>query len=348
MRYIYFRVTNTCNIRCPHCYIPEFKGIMSDNVIDAFIDKYKKYNNNIIIMFHGGEPMLIGPNRLKRIIQKLEDNGFSSYVIQTNLSYELTDEIMDLFKEKFALGIGTSLDYSGKSLEGRNRDVIYRNIERLLNEGVRVRVNMAITKEYIESGEFEKDLDFIVRNNLLFRLEPYVYVPGKDLTINYYEFLKLRDRLAKEYADLYDDDSCGENTSYVQGGNCAANGLRVVDCDGEVYICPNFAGYKELSIGNVKDEDFDDTAKNKRVGMQVFYKRKLSLLSDGSSCGGCMAYGNCNSGCVANDIFKNYYENGKINIEKIEKNNFKLKDIHCLGIKQYYAGDYIGVGTWGK
>lgn len=336
MRYIYFRVTNACNIRCPHCYIPEYKGIMTDDIIDAFIDKYKRYADDSLILFHGGEPMLVGAKRLKQIIQKLEDNGFYQYGIQTNLNYQLSDDIIDLFKE-FIAGVSTSLDYSGKSLEGRNRDIIYRNIDRLINEGLKVRVNIAITKDYIDSGEFEMDLNFIVERGLFFRLEPYVYVPGKDLSINYYDFLKLRDKLARDYRELYDDDSCGETTSYVQGGNCASGGLRVIDYDGNVYICPNFAGYKELSIGNVKSKDFDDTAKNKSIGMQVFYKRNLSLLSDSSSCGGCVAYSSCRSGCVANDIFKNYYDNGKINVEKIKENNFKLKDIHCMEIKSYYT-----------
>lgn len=323
---LYVKLTGECNIRCEHCYIKDYKGFMSEEVLDKASEYFGKYKDKIVIL-HGGEPTLAGKEMIRRAVEKFKP--YSYIGIQTNLHYDIKPWI-DFFAENFEM-IGTSLDKS------RNKEILFENIKVLREKGLQVNVNVVITDDYIDSF-VNNDLKFLEDYKVSFRLEAYKIVP-RMRELNYLNYLKLAHSLKNHPLNFHANPESAINclpnseiyNSFVDGGNCARY-LRVLEVDGEVYICPNFAGYKHLSIGNVMDDNFDDSVNNKTYGYRMFYEREKRLLMNGS-CGACEVYDKCRSGCVSNVYFSKVLTEGKIPLlEEITS----ISDVNCGAIKVFF------------
>jgi len=95
------KVASRCNLDCDYCYeyntgdstwklMPKY---FSTNTAEKLITRIKEHNNihdlgEVIISFHGGEPLLLGPKRLSElsnIFRSIEtDNLEVSLTMQTN------------------------------------------------------------------------------------------------------------------------------------------------------------------------------------------------------------------------------------------------------------------------
>jgi len=314
MRFIYVKTTNRCNLRCPHCYIKEYKGDTSLDVFEKASDYYKKFKDKAILI-HGGEPTLVGQETIQKIVEMFKP--YEYIAIQTNLHYNI-DEWIDTFR--LIGNVGTSLD------EGRDKNILRKNVLRLIEEGINVRFNLTLTDKYIDEM-LNDDLKFIEETGAQFRVEPYVPAIGKTVSLDYYKYLKVQEELMKHPQYDIEHTICGIQ-KVVQGGNCARDGLRVIEPNGDVYICPNLAGYEQFKIGNVLDENFNDLATNKSYGMRVFYERERNMMNGG--CSGCNYWSLCNSGCVARVYFGNLLKYNK-------SEPLFDKDTECENIRKYYG-----------
>ena len=100
MKTIYLKLTNRCNLHCKHCYnaYASSSSDMCDKVLDASLAYVKKIasENEVLLVFHGGEPLLAGYEFYEKALPLLNDatthetEGFS---LQSNLW--LLDEDMD-------------------------------------------------------------------------------------------------------------------------------------------------------------------------------------------------------------------------------------------------------------
>ena len=92
--YVYIRLTESCNLTCNHC----FNNIRTNRVID-FIklrDILKKLDNkNNTFIIHGGEPLLVNTRDIINLVKDFPNNRWQ---ITTNLVYDLTEDILELFK----------------------------------------------------------------------------------------------------------------------------------------------------------------------------------------------------------------------------------------------------------
>lgn len=109
--------TGDCNLRCKHCYHAktEYKADrMSLKTLDKFLAACAPYYKYIYIIWHGGEPLLMGTEFYREAYRKIGEYASRyktefSFSIQTNGTL-LTPELTDLFSQTKT---GISVSYDG-------------------------------------------------------------------------------------------------------------------------------------------------------------------------------------------------------------------------------------------
>lgn len=172
---------NICNFKCIYCYQKHDQKIISNELIDKFIEAVKNYHKlkpikNFKIEWFGGEPLMTFPI-IKKITDELKpffeyENINYIYGITTNGSLLNRDRIEYLLKNNFKffqITVDGSRNTHNKTRVGNNGkgtwDTIIENLM-LLNEfkeydfNVFVRVNF--NNEIIE--EIDELLEFISKN----------------------------------------------------------------------------------------------------------------------------------------------------------------------------------------
>lgn len=130
---IVLKVTSLCNLNCKYCYVYN-KGdfsyksepkIISEEIVIATlkgIEKYCKLQQieQFLIIFHGGEPLLVGKDFYKnfiRVSKEIVKSTELSFSLQTNATL-LDEEWCALFND-LGIDFGSSLD--GSELSNQNR-----------------------------------------------------------------------------------------------------------------------------------------------------------------------------------------------------------------------------------
>ncbi len=121
---VHLEVTNCCNLACRYCYVDtkykkriEEADHMSIEILEDIIGEIAKktHAQNIKIVFHGGEPLLVDSRWYEKafpIIKNLCANFNKKAILsmQTNLTL-LNNDMLDLIKEHTVI-ISTSIDGS--------------------------------------------------------------------------------------------------------------------------------------------------------------------------------------------------------------------------------------------
>lgn len=143
------KVASRCNLNCTYCYMynmgddsyKEQPKFMSERTVKSMLLRIKKHcvENNLtefLIIFHGGEPLLLGISFYKYFIQLVDEiipkTIEMSYTMQSNgvlLNKKICQELSDL-----GIGIGISLDGTPSS---NNKNRIYHNGKGSYNQIIR-------------------------------------------------------------------------------------------------------------------------------------------------------------------------------------------------------------------
>lgn len=131
MRYteLILKVTSICNLNCHYCYVfnkgdDSYKfeaNFLSFKLCTAILDRLVDHCSahgikNFLIIFHGGEPLMVNPQFYKNFVELFNANkaGISfKYGIQTNATL-LTQEWIDILSE-LNIQIGISIDGTRES-----------------------------------------------------------------------------------------------------------------------------------------------------------------------------------------------------------------------------------------
>lgn len=157
--WIVLKIAQRCNLNCSYCYVynrgddswKRRPPIISNEVVNALArriaEQCVKYSlKRFVIEFHGGEPLLVGKNRLRRIIDAMRALCPSvelRIILQTNGTL-LDEEWLELFEHNH-VSFGISLD-GPPELADRHRvflngegstQRVLENIERLRRAGPR-------------------------------------------------------------------------------------------------------------------------------------------------------------------------------------------------------------------
>ena len=107
-------IGSVCNLDCSYCYYLDKKKMFADNsvmpmsLLEKIIKDYIQINNNEQIVFdwHGGEPLLLGVDYFKKIVDIQNKYKCGKYVYNT---IQTNDDFAKFFKDNGFL-VGVSID----------------------------------------------------------------------------------------------------------------------------------------------------------------------------------------------------------------------------------------------
>lgn len=318
------RASDSCNQNCTYCYVSEqdrrARGvrIALERLRVFFADILSgELFTHITIVWHGGEPTLLGYNYLNTALgltQELKGKWVQvDNSIQTNAT-ALTDDIIRLFVER-SVGVGISLDappdvhermrvaWSGKG----SLDRVLRGVDRLRNAGLNFGAICVLHKgNYQRAREiytFFKEVGLSYQLNPFYQDEGTTDAAALNLGITPEQYAEA----LLETFDVYVNDL--EHTIDVteirdimssmfvgSSGNClyrgACNEFIGVAADGRIYVCDNF-GVPDALIGDIDHTGGRDILRSRAVEFITQHPRILQL----GPCKGCKWWGICKGGC---------------------------------------------------
>ncbi|MGH3621253.1 MAG: cyclophane-forming radical SAM peptide maturase AmcB [Sciscionella sp.] len=110
---IILQPTSLCSLACTYCYLPErhLKQDMIPAVAAAVAAGIEPGWSPIEVVWHGGEPLAIGPARFAELVEPFEplrQAGRIQHKVQTGATL-ITDAWCELF-ERYEMGVGVSID----------------------------------------------------------------------------------------------------------------------------------------------------------------------------------------------------------------------------------------------
>ena len=146
---IIMQPTTLCNLDCTYCYLPDRRSrqdmtVAVASAVASVIPESWSGRIKLEIVWHGGEPLVAGRDRLVELLEVFEPlrkAGRIQHVIQTNATL-VTDEWCRVF-DAFEISVGVSIDGprrgNGNRVDLRGRpafDRIESGIETLRRNGV--------------------------------------------------------------------------------------------------------------------------------------------------------------------------------------------------------------------
>jgi len=147
------KVASRCNLNCPYCYVYN-KGdstwkirppLMSDGVFQKILTRIRNHCRNTCqnyanIIFHGGEPCLIGVEQFDawcdRAAEFLKDTARADFSIQTNGTL-IDDAWVEVFR-KHRVKIGISMDGPAEIHDANRPDHAGRGSYAQVENGIRL------------------------------------------------------------------------------------------------------------------------------------------------------------------------------------------------------------------
>lgn len=303
MKKIRIKLTNRCNLHCAHCYNTDFGGgDITDDVFNRIVQCLSIFNpQNDLIIFHGGEPLIINHHNLKNYIDKIINLNYA-YSFCTNLCYRLTQKILDIFTD--AKFIETSWDYKIRFDSRYQKDLWRQNVLLLLSRGVDVRVSVTLTDQLINNVSpdtlFQMMLNMGVKHILLERPLPIgraktelQLFPYHNKLINYLLQCYSLSNTTNIKVQLFEDIKMSMQGQYYGciGRVCHLQQFTF-DVDGTLYSCPV---QKQYALGHAESG----------INFTKMYNLTHRMHSMPTRCASCSFKCYCKGDCVEfnkNDI----------------------------------------------
>ena len=175
---IIIKPTNACNLRCRYCYhAKEGYDDVKLNLLDIekFLRLCAQSYKNVTVLWHGGEPMLMGLNFYRNIIdveERLKNElGCSFYnSMQTNGTL-ITEEWIDFFSQTgFKIGISFDAQYNDFARQGTEavKTAILKMQEKNFNFGILTVINSHNLTHLIEIYNYFNNLKCNYKFNSVF------------------------------------------------------------------------------------------------------------------------------------------------------------------------------------
>ena len=351
---IILKPTFECNFRCKYCYHSDtdyIHGKMSVPLFEELIKKTVDIYDKIHLIFHGGEPLLVGYDfyssafEIIRKYQKREKQF--ELAMQTN-GFFLDDKFMALFR-KNNVSVSASIDGPGKMNDLREKgDIVFSKIKSLKNKGYQISLLGVTHKGNIK--DYKRYYNYAKKNGYHLKVNP-IFASGEALNNETYlldssTYIKEMKKMIKTYLNdpnplihFYPLYNYAQMAILGRGKECAQGGCLekfiCVNYDGSIYPCGR-SYPKEYELGNIKEyEKLSDAFKcqNYRKILEESIIRCMDCKNkcDLYSC--CM--GGCNnSALLAGDITKpNQFDCDVYHAlipfikEYIEKHQIRNKDV---------------------
>jgi MoaA/NifB/PqqE/SkfB family radical SAM enzyme len=263
---------------CRFCYIP-FTGERDT------LENQKKYIDKAVSMgaelitFGGGDPFL--DKNFRELLQ---------YAARLPVSIQIDTNGLRLKEEDIGL-IKDTVDFMSLPLEGSQEidtlmrgnvthfDTVIKWLQRLLDEGIKVKINTVVTKQNIDSLPLLAEIlqPFATReNNPLLRWSLYEFIPAeagdinrKEFEISQEQFEQAMNNLQQNFPDLPAEPG--------SRGNRKSAYFFVRDT-GYVYVTdPSPANDNSITIGHILDDDICQKWGNLTEGKKYDTRAELRL-----------------------------------------------------------------------
>lgn len=294
--------TLKCNMNCVYCYE---KGVFEDCKNDKMtLDTVKKISEVFTdvrqIIWHGGEPLLMGAKWLDEATEIL-NNDKTKISLQTNGTL-INDKFIKYFK-KYNIRPSTSFDGIKNEDTRKNTGRILKAMNLLDHHKINFGGIMVVTEDTIENMideyEFFKKMHMSIQMNLV--MPTYANDNAKELSedkivngiINFFEYWILDkvnpmdSRLIMNYVNMI----IGGGHLFCHNKDCVGNFFGVLP-NGEIYPCGR-DWLDDYYFGNVHDYNSVSDIKN-----HPNYKRYLEETREMlNECSKCDFFHNCMGGC---------------------------------------------------
>lgn len=294
-----------------------------EKFVVELIEINKQLGRDTDITFHGGEPMLIGVDLLRKaftVVKKYEGTTIS---MQSNGTL-VTDEMILLLKE-FNVRVGISIDgpkemhdqYRLNKKKDGSFDLVFGNIQKLKKAGIVVGGLATVTNQTLKNPE--KFYKFFKENELDYSFNPLFIDPKKSsdhnvLNVNdYIEFYKRMFDLWINDNGNYQSIQCFERIMSAMGvkstifmevctyiPDCSKTTVAI-DVNGDFYRCLHYCMDKKNRIGNIYEDDLKIAVGNKEFSRRVNYLKE-TFCKDCDileyCCGGCPYVAESNNGTI--------------------------------------------------
>jgi uncharacterized protein len=327
MATVIFKPTEACNSRCIYCeVVKKTRGAtrMNSKTLELFFQRVNEFlgerpQEKMEIIWHGGEPLLLGPGYFERALDYQEQHCSETarrieHSIQSNLTL-LSREFLDPLRGLGITTIGSSFDpVSGIRGLGQERDWQAYNrrfldaICLLEEEGFNWGVVYVVTRESLA-----KPLEIF---NFLTNMSPrrglrfnpiLVYGEGLEhLRISPAEFAEFlgtifpvwwRHRTDFGYVEPFASlvrglAGDGKSLTCIDSGACASSHLSVLP-DGRASHCGRSADWGLLDYGSIRDQSFTQIFSNPQ---REVLRRRVAVLPE-TECQDCRVWDFCHGGC---------------------------------------------------
>lgn len=333
-RLLIFQTTPFCNIDCSYCYLP---GRQVKTRIEPWIVSKASQSvidggwvgDRISVVWHAGEPLVVGPEYLELLIDACEPLHRVTRVqhcVQTN-AILISDHYCDLFSKR-NIRVGVSID-GPRDLHDRHRvnrtgagtfDAVMRGIETLRKFGIAFDVICVVTSDSLERAEelyeFFSNLGASTVGFNVDELEGVnrsssMNAPGFFEALSTFWDSMLRIHFERRAFRLREADDLLDGIRYGQLGrrsNLAQPfAIVTVAVDGSVgTFSPELLGqrnqrYGNFAIGNIRSESMSQMAVCSR-----FLAMKEEITAGVQRCSqGCSYFQVCGGGAPSNKITEN-------------------------------------------
>ncbi len=354
---VIIKTTHSCNLSCQYCYATDRSGntnqnLISPKIVEELISKsILSAQDDLEFIWHGGEPLLLGIEFFKNIIEiehKLNSHNIRiTNSIQTNATL-ITSEWADFFQDN-QITPGVSLD-GPKVIHDSMRKKNFHGSFALAMQGIKNLQKNNITPNILavvsknSLGHEKEILQFFTENKLNIIdflpyaeftnnvIEPYSLTPLDfgNFMINVFNLWMERDDPKIEIRFL-------RNALFgILGGQinlCTMTGTCTdffgIDTNGDVYHCDWFIGNKQHCFGNISRESFSEICKKAK------YKQYVKVITGKKSeCTNCSWKHICGGGCshhreILGGFSKPYYfcESRKMIFDHINTHLEKLESM---------------------
>lgn len=311
-----------CNIDCSYCGEKE-KDLKFDHRFmtpEQMALAVKRIDRKVDLLFHGGEPLLLGINRFRALLEATRALGeqIQFVGVQTNGTL-LSPAWMELFFSEFReLGIEISISLDGPKELNRLRttysgrstwEATRRGFQLLEDAGQRAGLLSVIGRHALNhEAEYVEFLSSIP--NLRFaKINPLFDVREGGLTrdsISPDEFTHFLQRVAEQWigSKAYERYPIEPLLSFIQvlegvdSKYCIFNQRKCLNYstvypDGATGICDNFS-VKDFAVPTTGKPNFMDQLRLLAAGSGT---RALHLLNE--KCANCAIYAKCSGGCLS-------------------------------------------------
>lgn len=270
---IYVKPTNYCNVGCDHCYLPEDtradKTKMSDeklyevaNFIKDMMEREE--HKQLHIVWHGGEPMVLSPSYFYNA-GDIFDSVFGKNKYYESMQTSLipyTEEWNSLIHDRFDGFVGSSIDFSLRSLKGNYEgyiDLWMKKVSLARKSGIGVIPGMVPTRSEIGNGK--SIVGWMINNDFMeFNIDRYSAIgstsnferPSNKLHAKF--LMELFDATMENMANGIKTPVINVVTSAIRGVLMGAPGDRwgtscqrdfiVIEPDGSTNTCPDRAKHE--------------------------------------------------------------------------------------------------------